>query len=226
MNTLQSSPNPHDAQGMKAESYRDLQLLEEIASGSELSQRTLSSRLGIAVGLTNLLLRRMAKKGYIKIATVQRKRLSYLLTPEGIAEKTRLTYEYLDASLYLYRKVRQTLQESLGRLKDEGAKVIVLYGTGELAEVAYLTVKEIGLTLGAIVSDGGPGGEFLGYPTLGVGDVADLSFDCLIITSVDDADARLRRLRLAGVAEKKVLLLARQGPRIRAVYPADGSGAA
>lgn len=216
MNTLHAIPDPDEEHPMRAEAYRELQVLEEIARTSDLSQRSLAGRLGIAVGLANLVLRRMAKKGYIKITNIEKKRLRYLLTPEGIAEKSRLTYEYFDASLYLYRKVRRTLHGCLTRFREEGAQAVVLYGAGELAEVAYLSVQDTGLTLAGVVADA-PGAAFLGRPVLSVSELPGLTFDCVIVTSLDAVDMRLRRLAAAGVAEKKVVVIEREGPRIRAV---------
>ena len=74
-------------------SPRDLEILTAIGEGRPLSQRVLAQRLGVALGLTNLLLKRLARKGSIKIVEfpkkpAARKRLRYLLTPKGIAEKT------------------------------------------------------------------------------------------------------------------------------------------
>lgn len=208
---------------MKAESYRDLQLLEEVSSRVDLSQRTLAKRLGIAVGLTNLLLRRMARKGYIKVVNIQKNRLRYLVTSQGIAEKTRLTYEYLDYSLYLYRKVRQTLHENLAGLKEEGRQAIVLHGTGELAEVAYLAIRETGLSLAGVVDDKRVKDQFLGHPVRTLEDLPVLDFDCLIVTSLEHGQEGLRRLNEAGVPEKKILVLEQKGPKIRAVHPVFGS---
>ncbi len=82
-------------EAMRVEDHRNLQALEAIAEDSRITQRTLSSRLGIALGLTNIYLRRLVRKGYIKCVNVQSNRLRYLLTPKGIAEKTRLTYEFM-----------------------------------------------------------------------------------------------------------------------------------
>src|SRR5262245_62392266 len=135
---------------MERNAERDLELLTAIGEGRPLSQRALAQRLGVALGLTNLLLKRLARKGSIKIVEfpkkpAARKRLRYLLTPTGMAEKGRLTYEHMSYSLNLYRRARQTLRERLGQLPERGAKRIALLGTGEAAEVAYLTLRELGL---------------------------------------------------------------------------------
>src|SRR5947199_10692339 len=95
---------------MDLEDRRNLLALEAIAEDDRITQRTLAGKLGIALGLTNLYLKRLVRKGYIKCVNVQSNRLQYLLTPKGIAEKTRLTYEFMQYSLVLYGQVRQHLR--------------------------------------------------------------------------------------------------------------------
>ena len=94
---------------MDVESRRDLQLLEALESDSTVSQRTLANRLGIALGLTNLYLKRLIRKGYVKCVTVSPNRLVYSLTPKGVSRKARLTYEFMKFSLDFYRDARQHL---------------------------------------------------------------------------------------------------------------------
>src|SRR5215470_2558466 len=161
---------------MERQTERDLEILTAVGEGVPLTQRALAERLGVALGLANLYVKRLARKGYIKIAEfprkpAARKRLRYLLTPRGVAEKTRLTYEHMTYSLSLYRRARQNLRESLGRLADSGVKRIALCGTGEAAELAYLTLRELGLEPTAAF-DRSAGGQFLGLPVRALGELA------------------------------------------------------
>src|SRR5215467_7871648 len=96
---------------MDIEAHRDLKLLEAVEQDSRITQRSLAGKLGIALGLTNIYLKRLVRKGYIKCVNVQSNRITYLITPRGIAEKARLTYEFMDYSLHLYSEVRQHLRE-------------------------------------------------------------------------------------------------------------------
>src|SRR6267143_2330324 len=110
---------------MERSTERELEILTAIGEGRPLTQRALAQRLGIALGLTNLYLKRLAKKGSIKIAEfprkpAARKRLRYLLTPRGISEKTRLTYEHIAYALNLYRRARETLR-GVERGRGDGA---------------------------------------------------------------------------------------------------------
>src|SRR3990172_1243000 len=145
---------------MDQSSQRDLKILTEIAQSQNVTQRGLSQNLGIALGLTNLYLKRLVRKGYVKITTIPPNRLKYLITPQGIAQKTRLTYEYMSFSLVLYRETRQALREALQPLVEQGLRRIALYGAGEAAELAYLTLREFGLQPVAVYSNG-TAGSFL-----------------------------------------------------------------
>ena len=151
---------------MERRGERDLEILTAIEEGLPLTQRALAERLGVALGLANLYLKRLARKGCIKIVEfprkpAARKRLRYLLTPRGMAEKTRLTYEHMAYSLALYRRARRTLRQSLDGLADGGAKRIALCGLGEAAELAYLTLRELGLEPVGVFGPAGDG-SFLG----------------------------------------------------------------
>src|SRR5436309_12697032 len=125
---------------MQPSQARDLELLTAVDEGGTLTQRALAQRLGVALGLTNLYLKRLSRKGYLKIVEfprkpATRKRLRYLLTPTGIAEKTRLTYDHMRYAFNLYRRTRETLHQALAELAHAGAKQFPFYGVGDAAEL-------------------------------------------------------------------------------------------
>src|SRR4051794_22490130 len=115
-------------------------ILLAIEADQQVSQRRLSSRLGIALGLTNLLLRRVIAKGWVKVVHVQRNRVGYLVTPAGLAAKARLTREYLDGTLKFYAEARERVRERFEELsadlaRENQPKRIVFFGGGEIAEI-------------------------------------------------------------------------------------------
>src|SRR5438093_9988155 len=127
---------------MDLQGQRDLVLLSELDRNGGATQRGLATKLGVALGLTNLYLKRLARKGYIKITTISRHRIRYLLTPQGFAEKSRLTYQYMQYSLSYYRDMRGRLKDMLSSLDDIKGQRIAICGTGELSELTYLALKE------------------------------------------------------------------------------------
>jgi DNA-binding MarR family transcriptional regulator len=209
---------------MERQLERDLEILTAIEEGGPLTQRALAQRLGVALGLANLYLKRLARKGSIKIVEfprkpAARKRLRYLLTPRGMAEKTRLTYEHMAYSLDLYRRARQTLRDSLARLPESGAKRVALYGAGEAAEVAYLTLKEFGLEPVAVFTGEG-GGHFLGLPVRPLRDLGAEDMDAVVVATFEPPEAGLADLEGAGLPRERILTLRRP-----AAPPPRGRGA-
>jgi DNA-binding Lrp family transcriptional regulator len=196
---------------MDLEAHRDLQLLEAVEQDARVTQRTLANKLGIALGLTNLYLKRLVRKGYIKCVNVQSNRITYLITPSGIVEKARLTYEFMDYSLHLYADVRQRLRAGLRGCAAAGRRVAI-FGRGEAAELSYLSLKEAGLEPVAIF-DGDGGGDFLGLPVRPIREHADVEYDLMIVATFErSADQLLTVLSENGVPAHKVFPL-RQEPR-------------
>ena len=196
---------------LEREARRELEILTAIDGGHAPSQRVLAERLGVALGLTNLYLKRLVRKGYVKITEfprkpLARKRLRYLLTPKGIAEKTRLTYEYVGRSLSLYRLARETLRDALSHLPQNGLKRIALYGTGEAAELAYLTLKEFGLDpVGIFARE--PGGTFLGMPVRDYRELATVEVDVIILATFDKPRLHAPDVLALGISAEKLLSL-------------------
>src|SRR6266704_1517979 len=177
---------------------RDLEILTAIGEGHPLTQRALAQRLGVALGLTNLYLKRLAKKGFIKITEFPRKpyarkRLRYILTPKGLLEKSRLTYDYMSYSLGIYRRTRETLREALGHLQRQGLKRIAFYRTGEAAELAYVTLKEFGLEPVAAF-DRAENGFFLGLPVRPIAEAADVEIDAIVIATFERPEEDIAEL--------------------------------
>ena len=190
-------------------SQRDLKILTEISERQDITQRGLSKSLGIALGLTNLYLKRLARKGYIKITTIPPNRLKYLLTPQGFSEKSRLTYEFVSLSLSLYKQTRERLREALRPVTLDGLKRIALYGTGEAAELAYLTLKEVGLDPIAAYGDGGPQ-NFLGLAVYPKEELRGASVDRVVVASFGPmTEAALAEL-LQLVPKERLIFLGRK----------------
>lgn len=190
---------------MKANSYRELQVLEAISATSHVTQRNLAKKLGVALGLTNFLLYRLGKKGYIKVVNLRRNRLCYLITPQGLSEKTRLTCEYLEYSLQFYRHIRRFLIESLTPLARAGCRDIVLYGTGEVAEIAYLTLQEMDLNLVGVVDGRTSRKKFLGYPVISVAELPFIPFDRIVVASLEPDENIPGDLLRLGIPEAKMI---------------------
>jgi DNA-binding MarR family transcriptional regulator len=196
---------------MRDSTDRDLIILNAIAVNDRLTQRHLARELGVAVSLANLYVRRLVLKGFIRIINVRPNRLRYLLTPKGIAEKTRLAYTYLSRTFERYREARQSLREALRPLAENGLKRIAFYGTGEAAEVAYLCLKETGVDLDSVF-DAASGDWFLGLPVRGLEELVPNNFDRIVITffnTQEATEARAEELLRRGVSHDQIVTLQR-----------------
>ncbi len=192
---------------MRPDQQRDLQLLSEIETSEVVTQRGLSKRLGIALGLTNLYVKRLIKKGYVKVVNIQKNRIRYLITPQGIAEKSRLTYEYMQYSLQLYQQVRIVLRTRFRALAAQGRKRIVFYGVGEAAELAYLCAREMDLDLVGVVDAEHAGRRFLDHTVLDPAVLPGMEYDCVVITSFGDGDVSRRQLEEMGITTNAIVTM-------------------
>ena len=163
-------------------SFKTLEILEELSSNGHVTQRELSRKVGIALGLANFYIKRLVQKGYVEVIYLERNRLGYLITPQGITEKSRLTYHYIQRSYQFVRKIRVRIRERLLELSQEGVGTVVIYGGGDIAEVAYLAIQEAGMKLAGVIDGSRAGRPFLGYTILPVSGLPQLSYDRIIVT--------------------------------------------
>ena len=192
---------------MDTQDIRTLKILEEIEKDHTQSQRDLSSKLNISLGLVNSFIKNLANKGYCKITTLPRNRVKYILTPKGALEKTRLTYQYLQFSFGFYRMARRNLRKLFLTLVEQGVKSIVFYGVSDVAEIAYITLQETGIKMIAIVDEKKMGKIFLGNLVKSPDMLDSLSFDRILITFMSKKSHTLDELLERGIARKDIVIL-------------------
>ncbi len=134
---MDSSPDPD----------RELILLEQIEQDPDVTQASLAGKLGVAVGTVNWHLKRFVDKGYVKVKRAQRRKLRYIITPEGIAFRARLTVNYIDQSMRLYRRIRGRVKELLIEVQSAGYDRVKIEGKGDIAEICRLSCLEHGISI-------------------------------------------------------------------------------
>ena len=127
--------------------HRELELLNKISVDPDATQATLASQLGVAVGTINWHIKRLIEKGYVKVRRAERRKLKYIITPEGIALRASLTLDYIQSSFSLYRLVRNRSLSAIQQLRKSGLNTIQIIGEGDVAEICKLTCLEQNLTL-------------------------------------------------------------------------------
>lgn len=135
---------------------KKLNILEEIEENPEIKQKNLATRLGIGVGTVNWYIKRLSKKGYLKMKRIGQWKWKYILTPKGMREKARLTKNYIEDSMDLYRQTREKARKLLEQLQDDDHSRVLISGDNDLAEVCRLTALELGLE---VVDSDDPGKE-------------------------------------------------------------------
>ena len=186
---------------------RTLKILEEIEKEKTPSQRYLAGKLNISLGLVNSFIKRLAQKGLFKVKNVPKNRVKYILTPKGAAEKTRLTYKYIQYSFQFYKSAREKLRILFYGLTENGNKKIVFYGAGDLAEIAYISLIEVPIELVAVIDDNKAGEIFMDFVITGSDYLSTIYFDKIIITSIDNTENILKSILKKGVSRSKVEML-------------------
>jgi DNA-binding MarR family transcriptional regulator len=182
-----------------AEHYRSLQILDELSNNDSLTQRDLSSRLGIALGLVNSYIKNLITKGYITVKTIPTKRYAYYLTPKGFTEKTKLTYDLLHDYTRIYREARKNFKQLFQELQASGVKNIVFAGADETAEIAYITLQETNMKLVDVVDDDLSGKTFFGRTVRPMNVVQNMRYDAVVVTSYLKRKQVFKQLTDAGV---------------------------
>jgi DNA-binding MarR family transcriptional regulator len=186
------------------EHYRSLQILDELSNNDSLTQRDLSGRLGIALGLVNSYIKNLVKKGYITVKAIPTKRYAYYLTPKGFTEKTRLTYDLLHDYTRIYREARRCLKMLFQELEKNGNNKIVFAGADEIAEIAYITLQETNIELVGVVNLGNVDALFFGKQVKPLSRLKDMQYDCIIVVSYVNRD-KIRHALLQQGADKKTI---------------------
>lgn len=164
---------------------RELKILEKIEGNGHLTQRDLSKEVGIALGLVNHLLKKMVKKGWIKIKNLDANRIRYLITPEGAREKSSLLYKRVENTIHFYLDAKRVIKDKVIHLKSEGVKSVSVYGINHIAEVLFIVLKELGLELTSMVDDNKEGEVWFGYTIVNMDEFLKSGANILILASFD-----------------------------------------
>jgi DNA-binding MarR family transcriptional regulator len=188
-----------------------LGLLDAVEQERAMSQRLLASELGIALGLVNAYLKRCIKKGLVKVRGAPARRYAYYLTPQGFAEKSRLTVEYLSHSFGFFRQAKTDCSGLFQSAKTSGVKKVLLAGQSDLAEIAGLCAIEHGIVIVGVVQDGATKRQFIGLPVFADFESVPQPFDAVLITDLtiprETCDAAVTRFGAERVLVPELLRL-------------------
>jgi DNA-binding MarR family transcriptional regulator len=188
MATLESFRPPHD--------IKELNLLQELEKNPVISQRELSNRFGIALGVTNACIKRMVRRGWIRITGLNQRRIEYYLTPKGFTEKAKLTVDLISWTVQHYITLKDLIGKKLLEMQGEGVERLVFYGVSDEMEIAYITLQGLNLKLIGIVEDDEKyRPQFIfGYELEPVSRIRELRPQGILITTTPENGQKMQKL--------------------------------
>ena len=124
---------------------KELKIIECLIQNSDISQRDISTDIGVSLGLTNILINRLIKKGYLKAKYFNARKIKYFITPRGVKEKTRKTYQFMKRSLTVISSLKDIVTDFAVKKYGEGKRNFLIKGTGELSDITELVLKSLKL---------------------------------------------------------------------------------
>ncbi len=174
---------------MRSGAIRELDVLQAIGEGEEVSRRDLMHRLNIAGQLADRYIRQLVRKGLLKVRTAPARRVLYWLTPKGFAEKARLSYEFVSYTYKMYRECHRLASNLLHKLAaGQDVRKVVFYGAEPLAEVVAVSLTENHLELVAVADEDAVGQMCAGHKVVSIDALDGLEFDCIVFTKFSRRD--------------------------------------
>jgi DNA-binding MarR family transcriptional regulator len=172
---------------MKPREIKTLLLLEALDSEGCLSQRELSKKLNISLGLVNTIIKRLIDQGYFKLDTLPKSKVRYALTEKGESEKANLAIRHISYLSSIYIEIKARIQDRLDKLYEEGVRKIALYGADTLSEIACLVQSNNpSQQIIAIIDDKKEGQKVNGIEIFSEDELKELSFDAIVITQTEN----------------------------------------
>ncbi len=170
---------------MDRHAYHTLQILDHVEKTPLLTNRRVATKLDVSVKLAHALVKQLVQKGMLDIRKHHSRRWDYFLTPKGIAEKARLTYEFIDFTMQFYREARRRSSEVLAQARKAGVTRVAFLGASELAEIAFLGIQEQKLQLVDVFDDALAGQKFLGLAVRPVSELPLSAAEKVLVTAFD-----------------------------------------
>ena len=176
---------------------RELNLLQELEKNPVISQRELSHKFGIALGVTNACLKRMARRGLIRMMNMNHHKIGYFLTPKGFAEKAKLSLHLISWTVQHYSSLKDIIGKRLLEMQNKGVERIVFYGVSDEMEIAYVTLQGVNLKLVGIVEDEEKYRPqiIFGYKLRPVSEIQELEPQAILITSLENFEQKKGKLK-------------------------------
>ncbi len=195
MSRAKSTVKSREAQQSHSGDQIVLAMLDVVDRNPSITQRSVASELGIALGLANSYLKRCVRKGLIKIREAPSRRYAYYLTPQGFAEKSRLTVNYLTSSLALFRQAKEECSRLFEIARARGFTRVVVMGRSDLAEIAVICAIDRGIEIVAVIDPASLSAKFVGVPVADSLEAVTRPFDAILIADLTNAQECWQRAK-------------------------------
>ena len=189
-----------------------LAVMDALEGKDAMSQRKLSAATGLNLKKINFCLHKLLEKGYIKFEKARRNPNKlvylYLLTPDGIRAKSRLTYRFIRYTMEQHNKIEEKVRRSLDTLAKEEVSQVVLYGVSDVTRILFDSLNGYSIRVVGVVDDVYTGEEFYGYRVIHSDALGRLDFDRLIVTTFDEPEEVETRLLKSGIGREKTWWIA------------------
>lgn len=136
---------------------KELKIINSLTRNEDASQRDISNDIGASLGLTNILINRLVKKGYLKARKLNARKIKYIITPRGLKEKTRKTYNFMKRSFSVIKKIEIIISDFAVKMRDDGKEEFIIIGEGELSDITRLVLHSLNFkSITISVKDNGP----------------------------------------------------------------------
>lgn len=187
-------------QSIEKNELLELEILKHVERNPRLNNRMAASKLGCSVKLAHELLKKMVEKGTLHVRKHHARRWDYFLTPHGLTEKARLTFEFIHFSMHFYNEARKESSRVCRDIAESGKKNVAIVGCGDLAEIAYLGIKEWGLELKEIY--GKDKKYFMGHAVKPEENISESSADAILICEYDKSQPMTKRYTPSSITNR------------------------
>ncbi|MBN1113857.1 MAG: winged helix-turn-helix transcriptional regulator [Oligoflexia bacterium] len=183
-------------------------ILDLIENDGRVTQTELARSLRVSIGLVNAYLKRLVKKGYVKVSNVKASTVKYMLTAEGLAQKYRLTRSYMANSLNYYLKIKKAVEARIVRLKLDEVRTVAFVGANEISEIMHLYLGETKIKLAAVFDDSKAGGTFFSHKVKPLSELPAVmeqeGIEKVLINEFQNAEDILNRLLILKIDEQMI----------------------
>jgi len=122
----------------------EFKIIDEIGKDVNTTQRRISRQIGLSLGMTNIVMKKLIAKGYVKVKGLNRRKVQYILTPRGFAEKVKKTHGYLLRTIDTLKAIKEKIQDTALEYYEKGEKNFTILGKGELADIVEISLRDMG----------------------------------------------------------------------------------